>query len=268
MLFNSIEFLLFFPVVVLVFFLIPKRMQTYWLLLTSYVFYMGWNPQYALLLLFATAATFVSSLLIGRAKAAARRAQENGRKPFDWAKVFVVLCLVVNLAILFLFKYFDFMVDNINTLLHASGRELIRPAFDVLLPVGISFYIFQALSYTIDAYRGDVRVEKNFFKYAAFVSFFPQLVAGPIERSSRLLGQFHTPKSFDIDRVRNGLLMMVWGYLKRSSSPIARRSLSIRCSTTRPTTAASRCSSACCCSPCRFTAISRATPISPSARRR
>ncbi len=215
MLFNSIEFLIFFPCVVLVFFLIPKRMQTYWLLLTSYVFYMGWNPKYALLLLFSTAATFVSSLLIDRAKQSAQRARQEGKTPRNWAKLFVALCLIVNLAILFLFKYFDFMIDNINALLKSTGRELIRPAFDVLLPVGISFYIFQALSYTLDAYRGDVPIEHNFFKYAAFVSFFPQLVAGPIERSSNLLAQFNTPKTFDIDRVRNGLMLMVWGFFEK-----------------------------------------------------
>lgn len=215
MLFNSIEFLLFFPAVLLIYWLIPGKARMYWLLVTSYVFYMGWNPQYALLLLFSTAVTWVSGLLIGWSRTRAERAEQEGKKKRSLTKLWVVLSLVLNLGILFFFKYFDFAVENINSLLTALGREAVKPAFDVLLPVGISFYIFQALSYTMDVYRGDVRVEKNFFKYAVFVSFFPQLVAGPIERSSHLLTQFDTPKSFSYDRVRDGLLMMIWGFFQK-----------------------------------------------------
>lgn len=215
MLFNSIEFLLFFPAVLLIYWLIPGKARMYWLLVTSYVFYMGWNPQYALLLLFSTAVTWVSGLLIGWSRTRAERAEQEGKKKRSLTKLWVVLSLVLNLGILFFFKYFDFAVENINSLLTALGREAVKPAFDVLLPVGISFYIFQALSYTMDVYWGDVRVEKNFFKYAVFVSFFPQLVAGPIERSSHLLTQFDTPKSFSYDRVRDGLLMMIWGFFQK-----------------------------------------------------
>lgn len=215
MLFNSIEFLLFFPAVLLIYWLIPGKARMYWLLVTSYVFYMGWNPQYALLLLFSTAVTWVSGLLIGWSRTRAERAEQEGKKKRSLTKLWVVLSLVLNLGILFFFKYFDFAVENINSLLTALGRKAVKPAFDVLLPVGISFYIFQALSYTMDVYRGDVRVEKNFFKYAVFVSFFPQLVAGPIERSSHLLTQFDTPKSFSYDRVRDGLLMMLWGFFQK-----------------------------------------------------
>lgn len=215
MLFNSIEFLLFFPVVLLIYWLIPGKLRMYWLLVTSYVFYMGWNPQYALLLLFSTAATWLSGLLIGFSRSRAEKAEAEGRKKRSLTKLWVALCLVLNLGILFFFKYFDFVVENVNSLLKALGREAVKPTFDVLLPVGISFYIFQALSYTIDVYRGDVRVEKNFFKYATFVSFFPQLVAGPIERSSHLLTQFDEPKPFSYERVRDGLLMMLWGFFQK-----------------------------------------------------
>ena len=215
MLFNSIEFLLFFPAVLLIYWLIPGRARMYWLLVTSYVFYMGWNPQYALLLLFSTAVTWLSGLLIGRSRSRAERAEAEGRKKRNFARLWVVLSLVLNLGILFFFKYFDFAVDNINNVLRVMNIQAVKPAFDVLLPVGISFYIFQALSYTMDVYRGDVRVEKNFFKYAVFVSFFPQLVAGPIERSSHLLAQFDEPKHFHYDRVRDGLLMMLWGFFQK-----------------------------------------------------
>ena len=215
MLFNSIEFLLFFPTVVLAYYLMPGKLRLYWLLVTSYVFYMGWNPTYALLLLFSTGVTFVSGLLIGGAKKRAAQLAEEGRKSLPWAKIWVGASFTINLAILFFYKYFDFAVENLNAVLGLFGREAVKPAFDVLLPVGISFYIFQALSYTADVYRGDVRVEKNFFKYATFVSFFPQLVAGPIERSSHLLMQFDEEKPLKMDNIRDGLLLMVWGFFQK-----------------------------------------------------
>lgn len=122
------------------------------------------------------------------------------------------MSFAVNLAILFFYKYFDFTVDNLNVIRGWMGLAPVTPGFDVLLPVGISFYIFQALSYVVDVYRGDVRMETNFIKYAAFVSFFPQLVAGPIERSTNLLTQFDTPHKLEYDNVRDGLLRMVWGF--------------------------------------------------------
>lgn len=107
----------------------------------------------------------------------------------DKKKIFVGLSFALNLSVLFLFKYFDFAIDNINVILAKCNLELLTPGFDLLLPVGISFYIFQALSYTMDVYRKEIYVERNFLKYALFVSFFPQLVAGPIERSKNLLEQ-------------------------------------------------------------------------------
>lgn len=211
MLFNSIEFLLFFPVVVLLYYLIPGKLRMYWLLVTSYVFYMCWNPAYALLLLFSTAVTFCSGLLIGRAM----NRREAGKRVIIHEKVWIALSFGINLGILFFFKYFDFMVENINALRASMGLGQISPGFDVLLPVGISFYIFQALSYTMDVYRRQVRVERNFFKYATFVSFFPQLVAGPIERSSHLLTQFDKPHHFCFSSVRDGLMMMIWGFFQK-----------------------------------------------------
>lgn len=212
MLFNSIEFLIFFPTVVLMYYAIPGKWRMYWILLTSYVFYMNWNPSYALLLLFSTAITFLFSLLIGKHRKKELAAEENGQAVRHWSKAFVGISFAINLAILFFYKYFDFTVDNINMVRGWLGLEAVTPQFDVLLPVGISFYIFQALSYVVDVYRGDVRTEKNFFKYAAFVSFFPQLVAGPIERSTNLLEQFDTPHKLEYDNVRDGLLKMIWGF--------------------------------------------------------
>lgn len=121
----------------------------------------------------------------------------------------------MNLSLLFLFKYFDFAVENLNFILSKCNLQVITPGFDLLLPVGISFYIFQALSYTMDVYRKEIYVEKNFFKYALFVSFFPQLVAGPIERSKNLLRQIGKDISFSYENFRRGLLIMLWGYFQK-----------------------------------------------------
>lgn len=133
----------------------------------------------------------------------------------DKKKIFVGLSFALNLSVLFLFKYFDFAIDNINVILAKCNLELLTPGFDLLLPVGISFYIFQALSYTMDVYRKEIYVERNFLKYALFVSFFPQLVAGPIERSKNLLEQIGREHGFSYENFRQRLLWMLWGYFQK-----------------------------------------------------
>lgn len=210
MLFNSIDFLLFFPFVTFIYFLLPLRGRWMWLLAASYYFYMCWNAKYALLIALSTLITYASGLLIRRAEAIPDRARRRRRK-----QLWVFLSFASNLAILFFFKYFGFFLDNLSSLLALAGVAFKRPAFDVVLPVGISFYTFQALSYTADVYRGEVKPEKNLFRYALFVSFFPQLVAGPIERSKNLLGQMYEPHSFDPDQARDGLLLMLWGMFEK-----------------------------------------------------
>lgn len=210
MLFNSIDFLLFFPLVTAVYFLLSHRARWVWLLAASYYFYMCWNARYALLIALSTLITYLSGLLIHRAEAVPHEKRRRRRK-----KLWVFLSFAANLAILFFFKYFDFFLDNLSAALSVAGIALKRPAFDVVLPVGISFYTFQALSYTVDVYRGEVEPERNPFRYALFVSFFPQLVAGPIERSKNLLGQFYERHDFDPDRVRDGLLLMLWGMFEK-----------------------------------------------------
>lgn len=210
MLFNSIEFLIFFPVVTLLYFALPHRIRYLWLLAASYFFYMCWNPKYALLMLTSTILTYLSGLFISHADTI-----ENQKKSIAVKKLSVALSFTLNLAILFFFKYFDFAINNINAILKATGFELITPAFDVLLPVGISFYTFQALSYTMDVYRKEIPPEKNFFKYALFVSFFPQLVAGPIERSSNLIKQVSERHYFNSKRVARGLMLMLWGFFEK-----------------------------------------------------
>lgn len=205
MLFNSYQFMIFFPVVTLLYFVIPRKVRYIWLLLASYVFYMSWNPKYALLILFSTVVTWLSGVVMGLERV------DTVRKK----KAVVAVSFTVNILILLIFKYLDFLIGNINLFLAKANISLIDKPFDIILPIGISFYTFQALSYTVDVYRGDVKPEKNFLKYALFVSFFPQLVAGPIERSKRLLDQIHQMEEkknlWDCKRVLSGLIMMLWG---------------------------------------------------------
>lgn len=203
MLFNSLEFLIFFPIVTLIYFIIPHKVRYLWLLGASYYFYMCWNPQYALLMAVSTFFTWLGGAVIERtANPTAKKAA-------------VGLNFTVNLLILFFFKYFAFTVDNINSVLTALNLSPLNIGFDVILPVGISFYTFQALGYTMDVYRGDVKHEHNFLKYALFVSFFPQLVAGPIERSPNLLHQLSEKHTFNYDRMVSGLLLMLWGLFQK-----------------------------------------------------
>ena len=210
MLFNSLEFLLSFPLVCLCYYVIPYRARYLFLLAFSYFFYMCWNPRYALLMLTSTAITFISGLLIESADKAEDEKERIRRK-----NMYVALSFISNLAILFFFKYFDFAAGTVVRVLSMAGIQVQVPAFDVILPVGISFYTFQALSYTMDVYRKDIYAEHNFFKYALFVSFFPQLVAGPIERSKNLLIQINEKHKFDFERVRSGLLLMLYGYFQK-----------------------------------------------------
>lgn len=207
MLFNSYNFLIFFPIVTLIYFLIPHKFRYLWLLASSYYFYMCWNAKYALILLASTVITYVSGRLIDRANNKITDEKKRTRQK----KIYVALSVVINLGILFVFKYFDFAIENINRVLSALNIQILNPSFDIVLPVGISFYIFQALGYTIDVYRGNVAVEKNFLKYALFVSFFPQLLAGPIGRAKSILTQINERHDFDSQRVKDGLLLMIWG---------------------------------------------------------
>ncbi len=202
MLFNSISFLVFFPLVVLVYFIVPKKLRCTWLLIASYYFYMSWNARYALLIAASTLLTYIGAIIIGKS-------QKNAYK-----KAALISCILINLGILLFFKYFTFLLDNLNLLLSGTGIVL-NNSFDIILPVGISFYTFQALGYIIDVYRGDVKVEYNLIRYALFVSFFPQLVAGPIERSKNLLAQIDETvniKAFNLDRIVRGLITMLWGF--------------------------------------------------------
>ena len=208
MLFNSLKFLVFFPAVVILYYLLPKKARNLWLLAASYVFYMGWNAKYVLLLFTSTLITYLSGLALEAIKGSSREEAQK-TKGKKWV---VAASFLLNLGILFYFKYMNFFLDTLTSAASLLGVTLNVPRFDILLPVGISFFTFQALSYTADVYRGEIYAEKNFLRYALFVSFFPQLVAGPIERSKNLLVQLDNPKPFDFNRAREGFLLMLWGY--------------------------------------------------------
>ena len=186
MLFNSLEFLLFFPVVTLLYFLMPTlRVRNILMLFASYYFYMQYKPEYGLLMLFSTLVNYFAALLMVKAKRKAGK------------QLWLAVSVLGTLGVLFFFKYFNFFNINVAHLLSFFNVSYQPLSFNILLPVGISFYTFQALSYSIDVYRGELQAERDFFDFALYVSFFPQLVAGPIERSTNLLHQFKIYHEFD-----------------------------------------------------------------------
>lgn len=203
MTFHSLQFLIFFPVVVAVFFSLPQRARSFFLLAASYYFYMAWEPAYGLLLLLSTAIDYAAGRAIGATYSKRRK------------KLFLGVSLLANLGILFFFKYFNFFFDSFAAVINVFGIDFDSPALSVLLPVGISFYTFQSLSYTIDVYRGKRPPEKNFWLFALYLSFFPQLVAGPIETSTRLLPQLGVHTTPDPARFTSGLRLMLWGFFKK-----------------------------------------------------
>ncbi|MCR5302303.1 MAG: MBOAT family protein [Lachnospiraceae bacterium] len=202
--FNSTSFMIFFPVVVAAYFVIPRKCRAVWLLVSSYYFYMSWNAKYAVLIGTSTLITYGCAILLEK------YSDRSGIK-----KLISVLCICSNLGILAVFKYASFAIRTVDGLLEALGQAPTGFGIDLLLPVGISFYTFQAIGYFIDVYRGDIAAEKNLIKYALFVSFFPQLVAGPIERSKSLLTQIRDVSKinvWDAGRIASGAILMVWGF--------------------------------------------------------
>lgn len=208
--FISLAFLLFFPIVTIVYFSLPQKWRWLWLLAASYFFYLSWNLRYGALLALSTVITYLSGLLIGKANRLS-----DAKKAARQKKLWVALSFILNLGILVTFKYLNFFDEIYTDILSSVGMPVSPMKFDLLLPVGISFYTFQSLSYTVDVYRGDLKPEKHLGKYALFVSFFPQLVAGPIEKSKNLLHQFSEEHHFDYNRARRGFLLMLWGFFQK-----------------------------------------------------
>lgn len=205
MLFNSIEYLFFLPIVFLLYWLVFKRLrvQNSFILGASYLFYGWWDWRFLVLIALTTLLSFLSGILIERYHG------RSASKWFLWSNVFV------NLAILGLFKYFNFFTTNLQALLSPLGVHLDSITVNLILPVGISFYTFQALSYSIDVYRDKTKATKDIVAFFAFISFFPQLVAGPIERSTNLLPQFLKPRKFNYALAVDGCRQILWGLFKK-----------------------------------------------------
>ena len=203
MLFNSLEFIFFFPAVVALYFLLPHRFRWVLLLIASYYFYMCWNVKFVLLLLAATLVCYINAIWISRS---AKPFARNG---------LLLLTLLLLLGPLFFFKYLNFFSDAINSVFEHFNIFHQLPSHDYLLPAGISFYTFQALGYTIDVHRGNIKPEYHLGKFAVFTSFFPQLLAGPIGRAAPLMPQFSGKNNFSYADIREGLILIIWGFFKK-----------------------------------------------------
>lgn len=228
MLFNSLHFIAFFVVITTLYFALPHRRRWLLLLLSSFYFYMAFLPVYVLILFFTIVVDYFAGIYI---------AKSRGQK----RKIFLIVSLIANISFLSFFKYYDFIIDSLNTAFHAhlpflkdlylSSRIVVLNNWvnshlnllgtglpilnNVILPIGLSFHTFQAMSYTIEVYRGHQKPERRFGIYALYVMFYPQLVAGPIERPQNILHQFYEKHSFNYDRVVSGLRLMLWGMVKK-----------------------------------------------------
>jgi alginate O-acetyltransferase complex protein AlgI len=202
MLFNSFHFLIFFIVVTSLYYALPFNKRWFLLLAASCYFYMAFVPIYIIILGFTIVIDYFAGIYIEQAE---------GKK----RKLFLLLSLIANIGVLAVFKYYNFLNENFSFLLKGFGLENPIPYLAILLPIGLSFHTFQAMSYTIEVYRGHQKAERHFGIYSLYVMFYPQLVAGPIERPQNLLHQFRENYKFDYDRVTSGLKLMAWGLFKK-----------------------------------------------------
>ena len=206
MLFNSIDFAIFLPVVFILYWFVTNnklKLQNFLIVAASYLFYGWWDWRFLSLIIFSTIVDYT----VGRKL----QNEENQirRKALLWTSI------LVNLGFLGLFKYYNFFLDNFLTAFAFFGKEIKANSLNIILPVGISFYTFQTLSYTIDVYKRKLQPTKDFIAFSAFVSFFPQLVAGPIERATNVLSQFHKKRTFDYSKAVDGMRQILWGLFKK-----------------------------------------------------
>ena len=196
----SFSFWLVFPVIFLVYWLIPRRLETArkgWLVLVSYLLYMNWKPAFALVLLYVTVVTFFGALSFGRAG--------SRKKTLGWASALLALAPLV------VFKYYNFLNSSLSAGLEAAGLRFSLPGLNWAVPIGLSFFSFQATGYLFDVYRGQVPAERNFLDYLLFVSFFPQITSGPISKASEFLPQIKALPPFSFDQGKQGLKYLLWG---------------------------------------------------------
>jgi D-alanyl-lipoteichoic acid acyltransferase DltB (MBOAT superfamily) len=203
-LFNSLTYLIFLPATAIIYFSLPCRLRWMFLLAASWIFYMAWRPELIILLLFTTFANYLAAILINASK------EEKSRK------LALAACMIVNFSLLFAFKYLDFFLSSARALFALAGITLPAREFSLVLPMGISFYTFQAASYTLDVYFRRIKPEPNFFKVSLFLTFFPQLVAGPIERAENLLGQLFIDSKPQASNIAAGIKLLLIGYFKKA----------------------------------------------------
>lgn len=204
--FISFEFIIFALIVFPLFFIIPQRHRWLFLLIVSYIFYGYWEASYLILIIFSTVVDYAVALSIDRAPPTATRRR----------RAYLGISVAVNLGVLFIFKYFNFFSQSLADALYSLGIATDTTTLDILLPVGISFYTFQSMAYTIDVYRGRLSAHRHLGIFATYVAFFPQLVAGPIERATHMLPQFDRHTNFEYDRVVSGLRLVLWGVFKKA----------------------------------------------------
>lgn len=206
MLFNSIDFAIFFPIVFILYWFATNsnlKLQNFLIVAASYLFYGWWDWRFLSLILFSTVVDYTVGLKL--------RNEENQFK----RKILLWTSILVNIGFLGFFKYYNFFLDNFITAFSFFGQEIQGNSLNIILPVGISFYTFQTLSYSIDIYKRKLEPTKDFIAFSAFVSFFPQLVAGPIERATNLLPQFYKKRTFDYSKAVDGMRQILWGLFKK-----------------------------------------------------
>ena len=201
--FTSIDFLIFFPVVCSVYYMLPQKLKNFWLLICSYIFYMWWNISYSILMLGTTVSTFICGIGIKVIK-----------KKF-LKKYILVITIILNLGVLFFFKYFNFSFATFDKFLRWIGAKPTGIYMDLLLPLGISFYTFKVIGYVIDVYKGMIEAETNIIDYAVFVSFFPMISCGPIERASRLLRQLKEKHFIKSENICIGSWQILYGFFQK-----------------------------------------------------
>lgn len=202
LIFNSFAFLIFFPIIILFYFILPHKVRWFLLLVASIYFYMSFIPIYILILGFTIVIDYFAGIIIEKSKGKKRR-------------IFLIISLLANIGVLAVFKYYNFINENLTFLLNPLGIHNNLPYLSILLPIGLSFHTFQAMSYTIEVYRSNQKAERHFGIYALYVLFFPQLVAGPIERPQNLLPQFKKKQFFNRALLHSGLALMLWGFFKK-----------------------------------------------------
>lgn len=210
MVFNSLAFILFFPVVVAIYWLLPtQKMRTGLLVLASLYFYMSWKPVFGLLLLASVGINYVGGLMAGETSGSGHQTASSYRR------VAATVAIVLDVCLLACFKYANFLGDIFNSVFTLTGLPLHVPGLDILLPLGISFFTFKGISYVVDVYRGTIQAERDVMVFAAYLTFFPQLIAGPIDRAGNLIPQLREKQTFDGTYLTAGAKMMLWGYFMK-----------------------------------------------------